>query len=108
MLTQFKVQKSDNSPYIYSIPECDLPRLKKGDHVMVCRYAKGNINDNRETWEVVVVFEPLIKIHFSRDHPDTSAYDDGSVSTIQGVTVKVISRYERFTKDEECYSIGGD
>ena len=94
MLTQFTIQKVGDNLYIYVIPECDLPRLKKGDHVMIYRYRGSNINDNREKWEAVVVSEPLIEVHFSRDCPDNTAYDDGSVSTIQKVRVKLISHYE--------------
>lgn len=79
--------------YIYRIPECYLPRLHKGDKLVLHKYLRGYPHNNLETWCVEVVYDPEFVISWSdppEEHKGAYAYDADSVFTEQVVKVKVV------------------
>jgi len=97
MLTKFAemVKEENLDKYLYRMPDCDLPRMMKGDIIYFRRYKGSGIQsiaNVRETWKVIVVEEPIITEFFAREHPDESAYDDGTVIPLQTVVVKILEK----------------
>lgn len=93
MMTRFVIEKPKSDElYIYTIPECNMVRLHKGDIIRLRKYKRGYPFNDLEVWEAVVVHEPTFHINWS-DPVDTGAdaYDIDSVIPIQWVTVEIKS-----------------